>query len=302
MLGLLDNKFRNSDFWRLLTPNYLKTEDQVFTDAFRAAVMQDQSLHRPLSLKIINHRDQIDINGTSLPSWVPELRRKGDRSQEAYELCPHFNACPNECQQHVVSHMSSNDLILRGLFIDGIVSVGPVLPFASTWLQTMDFIELSAEVARIEDLNDASSETTQTFARKLVAGVDVQQRRHSPESAAVAFVQWDAQIRSILMLYPNATDEDKTTRDFASAFSQACHMRRVYRTSLGFLGLGPKLTQVSDQAVVLYGSHVISILRPGTTESHHHFVGQGYMDGMMDGEAFGRLEGNAEWHQIFQLE
>lgn len=302
MLGLLDTKFQNNDFWRLLTPDYHKTEHQVFTDAFRAALMQDQSLHRPLSMNFVHHRDQIDVNGTGLPSWVPELRRKGDRSQEAYELCPRFHACSHGYRQHYIPPVTSNVLTLKGLFIDDIVSVGPVLPFAPTWMQTIDFVELSAEVAQVGDLNAAASEATQTFARTLIAGVDVQLRRRSSESTAIAFVQWHMQIKSILMLDPNATGEDTTTRDFASAFSQACHMRRVYRTSLGFLGLGPKLTQVGDQAVVLYGCHTISVLRPGTTEDYHRFVGQGYMDGMMDGEAFGRVDGSAERHRIFHLQ
>lgn len=303
MLGLLDSRSKVDDFWALLTPDYHKPASMVFRDAYRAALMQDQMLQRPLSLSIVHHWDQSDVNGNELPSWTPDLRRKGDRTHEPYDFNPRFNACPDSpgFRQHDISPIPSNTLILRGTTIDDVVFVGPVLSFGSTWLQDLEFVELSAEVALVEALENEESEGTRRFARTLVAGVDAQQSRQTPADAATAFFRWYSWLRSVLMLDNCVTSPDTMTQDFASALSQACHMRRLFRTRRGYLGLGPKVMQVGDQAVLIYGSHVFSILRPMPDTQQHCFVGQGYVDGMMEGEILARCDINTRNHQVFYL-
>jgi hypothetical protein len=303
MLGLLDDRIKHDDFWALLTPDYHKPTSLVFRDAFRAALLQDQMLQRPLSLNIVHHWSQQDVDGTDLPSWVPDLRRKGDRTQEAYDLCPYFNACPSgqKHYQHDISPIPSDTLALRGTAIDEIVSIGPMSPFGSTWLQDLEFVELSAEIAQVKDLSDQNSVATGTFARTLVAGVDVLQHRQDLTTTAKSFVKWYAWLRSVLMLDDLQVDPETATQEFASALAQACHMRRLFRTRQGHLGLGPKVMQVGDQAVVLYGCHVISILRPVPDGINHHFVGQCYVDGMMDGEILAQCGAEPKDQRTFNL-
>jgi hypothetical protein len=60
--------------------------------------------------------------------------------------------------------------------------------------------------------------------------------------------------------------------------------RRLFRTSRGFMGLGPAAAQVGDRICVLFGGQVLYVLR-GHTESHFEFVGECYVHGMMDGQA-----------------
>lgn len=284
MLGLLDNTTKHDDFWVLLTPDYHKPPAMVFGDAFRAALLQDQTLQRPLSLNIVHHWDPVEFESSDLPSWVPDLRRKGDRTQEAYDLSPYLNARlgAQKYQQHDISPIPSNTLVLNGIFLDDVVAVGPTRSFGSTWLQDLEFVELSAAVAQVEDLDDENSHTTATFARTLVAGVDVLQQPQTTTSAAKAFVERYAWLRSILMLDSRRADADVATQDLASAFSKACHMRRLFRTRRGFLGLGPKVMRVGDQAVALCGCQTISILRPLSDETCYNYVGQSYVDGVVE--------------------
>jgi hypothetical protein len=181
------------------------------------------------------------------------------------------------------------------------VSIGPVRPFGSTWLQDLEFVELSAEVAQVEDLNSFEPETTGKLARTLIAGVNALQHRQDLTATANAFVKWYAWLRSVLMLDDLQADPDTVTQEFASALAQACHMRRFFRTRQGHLGLGPKVMQVGDQAVALYGCHVISILRPAPDVAYHRFVGQFYIDGMMDGEILAQWGAEPNGQRTFNL-
>jgi hypothetical protein len=218
MLGLLDDRIKHDDFWALLTPDYHKPTSLVFRDAFRAALLQDQILQRPLSLNIVRYWSQQDVDGTDLPSWVPDLRRKGIRTQEAYDLCPYFNACPSgqKHYQHDISPIPSNTLALKGTAIDDIVSIGPIRSFGSTWIQDLEFVELSAEVAQVKDLNDQEFVNTGTFARTLIAGVDVLQHRQDLTTTAKSFVKWYAWLRSVLMLDDLEADPDTATQELLS--------------------------------------------------------------------------------------
>ena len=286
MLGLLDTRTKYNDFWKLLTPDYHKPAGLVFKDAFRAALLQDQMLQRPLSLNVVHHWDQSDIDGKDLHSWVPDLRHKGDCTQEAFDFSSHLRvgSIYTNYKRHDISPNPSNTLILHGIMVDTVASVGPVRPFGSTWLQDLEFVEMSADVAQVKALDDEESERTRNFARTLVAGVDVQKSLQTPATISAAFVGWYSWLRSVLMLDSCRTSPAGITQDFASALSQACHMRRLFRTRQGDLGLGPKVTRAGDKAVFLYGCHVTSILRPMLEEKQYHFVGQCYIDGMTDSD------------------
>jgi len=59
--------------------------------------------------------------------------------------------------------------------------------------------------------------------------------------------------------------------------------RRPFITSGDHLGLGPAKLQSGDLVVIAYGSEVPLILRP--ENGHYKFVGEAYVDGIMDGQA-----------------
>jgi hypothetical protein len=58
--------------------------------------------------------------------------------------------------------------------------------------------------------------------------------------------------------------------------------RRLVTTSKGYLGLAPAEVLEGDVIAVLYGCNFPVVLRP--CEDKFYFIGECYVDGVMDGE------------------
>jgi hypothetical protein len=59
--------------------------------------------------------------------------------------------------------------------------------------------------------------------------------------------------------------------------------RRPFRSSNGYVGLGPNKMQAGDLVVIFFGSHTPFIIRP-CNNGMHRLVGEAYIHGIMDGE------------------
>lgn len=70
--------------------------------------------------------------------------------------------------------------------------------------------------------------------------------------------------------------------------------RRLITTETGFLGLAPDETQTGDTVAVLYGCNYPVILR--RCQSGFRYIGECYIDGLMDGEAV-EAESRGEYQQ-----
>jgi hypothetical protein len=64
--------------------------------------------------------------------------------------------------------------------------------------------------------------------------------------------------------------------------------RRFLISSNNYIGLAPTEAQVGDEIFVLAGSSVPFILRP--ENGHHLVIGEGYVHGLMDGEASRKVD------------
>ncbi|KAM7182616.1 hypothetical protein V8F33_014169 [Rhypophila sp. PSN 637] len=67
---------------------------------------------------------------------------------------------------------------------------------------------------------------------------------------------------------------------------EAIKRRSFFVTKKGFIALGPAETKVGDRVVVLEGMHVPTILRKDEVGDGHAVVGEAYVHGLMNGEAF----------------
>jgi hypothetical protein len=83
----------------------------------------------------------------------------------------------------------------------------------------------------------------------------------------------------------------KETRESSTIFPKylvsliaACDGRRVFITNKGYIGIGPAAMQAKDECYVLCGGSVPFLLRP-TRYQTNQFVGEGYVYGLMEGEA-----------------
>jgi hypothetical protein len=73
---------------------------------------------------------------------------------------------------------------------------------------------------------------------------------------------------------------------FTQMFARVCSHRRLFKTSLGFLGFGPASLRLGDQVWMLRGAKVPFALRdrPGTSE--FELMGETYLHGFMYGRMF----------------
>lgn len=60
--------------------------------------------------------------------------------------------------------------------------------------------------------------------------------------------------------------------------------RRLFRTSRGFIGLGPAACSLDDDVCVLFGGQVLYVLKE-QSDTKYEFIGECYLHGMMDGQA-----------------
>ncbi|KAI1110653.1 heterokaryon incompatibility protein-domain-containing protein [Nemania sp. NC0429] len=74
--------------------------------------------------------------------------------------------------------------------------------------------------------------------------------------------------------------------------------RRFFRTSLGYVGIGPRTVEVGDRVMLLQGAHVPYIFRhlPKDPETVFDFVGEAYLHGFMYGEGLER--DGIRWEKI----
>jgi hypothetical protein len=79
---------------------------------------------------------------------------------------------------------------------------------------------------------------------------------------------------------------DGSNAEFAVPMLRVNCDRRLYRTTKGYLGLGPLSITKGDSIVVLIGAMVPFSLRQRSNESIYELIGETYLHGFMHGEAF----------------
>lgn len=266
----------------LMSPDYTKTAAEVFSDASRAALIIEQTMTQLFG---VDHRNEASVVGRDLPSWVLDLRMNERSDQRSASRFDHNYHAAHGSPKQKLSCKPSSTLTVRGRVLDDVLEVGPVRPDDVAWLQTSTFFRASAQVARcaplvdtVENaLGDEHMKALQIFARTLVAGMCRGERHctninthqellnifesdgHSPDGGAAA-------------AYMSPTD--------------LCCGRRVFRIRVGSVGLGPRFMQEQDKIVIFYQARMPCIIRPAEYEGYFHFVGNCYVDGIMDGEVY----------------
>ena len=83
---------------------------------------------------------------------------------------------------------------------------------------------------------------------------------------------------------------------YSAYINVACRNRSFITTKEGYIGLAPSETKPGDKICILLGCRMAMVRRPASS-SHYQVVGESYVHGLMDSEAFlGPLPGN--WHSI----
>jgi hypothetical protein len=75
--------------------------------------------------------------------------------------------------------------------------------------------------------------------------------------------------------------------------------RSFFRTQKGYMGLGPNVIEIGDLVCILFGGHVPFILRP--KNGYFLLVGEAYVHGIMEGEAFEKWQAGELKEQGFEI-
>lgn len=84
--------------------------------------------------------------------------------------------------------------------------------------------------------------------------------------------------------YGNSVERDARKQSLFLS-SKVTMWRRIYRTSKGYLGLGPESLEPGDLVFIIAGSQVPFVLRKVAGKERYRLVGESYIHGMMHGEA-----------------
>jgi len=92
---------------------------------------------------------------------------------------------------------------------------------------------------------------------------------------------------------------NRDSAQFGSDSWPTCLQRRLFWTERGSYGLGPQCMRTGDIVVVLYGGNTPYVLRPRGDK--YIFMGQAYVDEIMNGELFQGLASDVPEEQTFCL-
>ena len=127
-----------------------------------------------------------------------------------------------------------------------------------------------------------NGETTETaFSRIVVADLMAKEDDLSGEVQRPGGVDFD-----LLDTLSSSLELGRRSRrhHMQQRLESTCLNRRLCETKAGFFGLCPAGSAVGDSITVLYGGPVLYVLRPNSND--YSFIGESYVHGLMDGEAF----------------
>ena len=299
-----------------LRADYSKSITQVFTTVTRAFIRHDK--------KYLLGYSTFPKDLAGLPSWVPDwprMCREGAPFLPVSYGFPRFKASLNTQQspEHSVGEAEdSPTLLLTGFRLGSITSIfdtqfilNPREPLTNEIVKfsyesgiTNDEIIIRTCVMDDTTLLGVTARTNSTYlglAQKAFRGQErIEEEDRSPEDAA------------LLSQYECLRDKIEGGRDTPTQLQFACFSwdlqrrvasrfrggkRTLFVTDGGRLGLAPSYIQKGDSIAILFGHKAPVVLRPVGFDQYS-FVGEAYVDGVMDGEATEEGKVNREAFEI----
>lgn len=270
-----------------VVPDYSKCVEAVYTDV--ACFSLSQSSHGlnifgyvvfpPADSRLMRWMH----DGPRIPTWTPDWRdtmqiapfskrlngRHGyhtlDTDEEAYRAhgpYPTHNA-----------HVEGTSLKLDGYYVD---RVSTVLPIWERDLQDTRVVKSWAPSNG--DALYCPTVQTLDLAFRTTIGADIKLGGRSRGNV----VRWDVLDKKTDPLEP---DDVARRTNMLYPLNNTCLFCRFCWTAKGYMGIAPHATQAADIVCVFFGGQVPHIMRD-TGEGHYELVGECYIHGIMDGEAF----------------
>jgi hypothetical protein len=135
-------------------------------------------------------------------------------------------------------------------------------------------------------------------------GLDVQYLQHHDIDAQVTFYGEYVDFVSRAIRLQETGDEGEfqhiaNSKAFERQTLSTCYSRRMFWTENASIGLGPACMRAGDVVVVFHGGNTPYVLRPRGDK--YLFMGQAYVDDIMDGQLMEKLSRGEVQEQDFYL-
>jgi hypothetical protein len=291
--------------------DYSKSFGEVYADT----VISTIRLHSRLTaLAYVTHPEEYYGN-EEIRSWAP----RWDEPWVAMPMGIPERSCPwSACDGYPVKivdthHIGPEQLHLFGIFYDTVTAVQVVMNHENL-LDPEELDEIHPFLGVHEVIIPGSVLTSYDnfkekwcmLARTLAAGSsgDSEYVQDLDEDARDAY--YEAFVRSMKRLFTLSSRDPETSvvHDSASLIFQEdayhyCKQRRVFSTQNGSYGLGPQCMRIGDVVAVLFGGNTPYVLRP--QGGQYLFMGQAYVDGIMQGQLVREVQAGKLQEQKFCL-
>ncbi|KAF2827527.1 hypothetical protein CC86DRAFT_290582 [Ophiobolus disseminans] len=281
--------------------DYNKPVAQVYCDVVEGAMKDNGDLQ---VLSYVEHPTEYEYHG-DVPSWIPlwHVSTKVTRF-----LWPRNNiACagrPMQVHPNISFNGECASLTLTGIYLDRVSYVSHSIeaqrPLFSKDEKLKKLITTLAKLVKDPQDNtnaiEASDSTEYEPSAEAIAtaftGGFTSMKSFTQESTYIDELRRDETIRTQYMegfwrcVRGEQTEALPSQRfSFEDMARLMCHRRRIFRTSRGYIGLGPRCMHVGDIVAVLDGGKVPFVLRPLVDGGHEYaLMGECFVYDIMDGE------------------
>jgi len=309
ILGLFENdivpdySMKATELWRNIPLKILDSETEYTERTLRNGV---EPYHAFRFLSCIDHG--VDESG-ELPSWAVDWSKPRVTTSLAYStsVVDFLNAGRSSGVSCGLSiDQTGKILSLRGKMFDDILALSPIFENANldAAVSTADETALTKCIAygKTTPGNCPVQFSFLGFCKVVTAGKDGSGRRKypddyteilsflcdavtgkSPTFRGQLYTRWQrgGWLKAADLKSPSMGVK---YQELQEAFKSALLNRRLCWTKKGHLGLVPRFAKQDDHVVVVPGSPVPFVVRPFVKRTYH-FIGECYIDGIMDGEA-----------------
>lgn len=270
LLGLIRYRSLSSAILERLRPAYARSILDIFRDAMLAALMERNGTPDYMFEEIIYRNKELPLD--SWPSWVPDWSLARDLDVHPGRLNKWYFAAGGQ-GAFDFTEVDQNSIQVRGVLVDIVSSATSICRArewkggaarVASWLQEVDTL---APGQRGQVVNT-------TLLAGLTSGGSPVKRRDLDEFEI---------LRQTLSSGIDSNSDG--SNQLVELFERTCNNRRFFNTSTGYLGIGPNISQPGDVVVVFQGCRAPIILRP-CEQAHYSVIGESYVYGIMNGEAF----------------
>lgn len=281
----------------LLRPDYSASVLEVYRDSIKAGIAEHGGL---TILRDVRPRPG---DSSDRPSWILQLDRKFDRSHDSPHFAQIFHACDNRLIEHncVKGRDPGNPWLLtvRGFL------VGKIHEHTNCMSGYFDGYRAALLMWEVAASLSETQIPTSELCFALTAGIN-HRRQRATEQILETFRAYRAYVERHGRDPPkslSSAPEERYAAEYHQAMYTACLNRKLFVTSNGSYGLGPRTMQVGDLICVLDGGDVPAVLRPSPGGTEYRWIGFCYIsnDDLMFGDVARRHAAECKPYETFAI-